>query len=66
MSTESQFVVLFAGLNGLLDEVAVEDVSRLEAYIRRAFEDFPFFDEEAPISTIHTQLTNSLQKTIDK
>ena len=60
MAADEQFVILFAGLNGLLDDVEVSDISNLEEFILSKFRNFEFYDEEAEISVIQIQLTESL------
>jgi len=60
MDVDSQFVILFAGLNGLMDHVETSKISDLETYIVDAFEKDDFFDYDASIGTIHEQLKESL------
>jgi len=60
LSVDEQFVVLFAGLNGLLDEIETSKISDLENFILGQFRQYEFFDEDASINVIHKELTESL------
>jgi proton translocating ATP synthase F1 alpha subunit len=60
LSVDEQFVVLFAGLTGLLDEIEITKISDLENFILSQFKQYEFFDEDAQISVIHKELTESL------
>lgn len=60
LEIDEQFVVLFAGLNGLLDHIPTTEIRAIEKDILKKFSLFSFFDHDAPIADIHTQLTDSL------
>jgi len=65
MSAEEQFVLLFAGLNGLLDDIETKDIANLEKFILEEFSKFDFFDENETIEVIHKQVTESLLEVIE-
>jgi len=60
MDIEDQFVVLFAGLSGLLNNVNVSEISELEDYILYNASKYEFYDENASVGVIHQQLASSL------
>jgi F-type H+-transporting ATPase subunit alpha len=60
LDVDDQFVILFAGLTGLLDTIETIDVSNLETFILEKCQQFEFYDENEKIETIHSQLTESL------
>jgi len=66
LNIEEQFVILFAGLNGLLDNVDVIYITELEEFILSKFKQFEFFDEKSSIELINTQLTQSLRDVINE
>jgi len=66
MAIEAQFVILFGGLHGLFDDIDISKVHDLETYILSAFETYDFFDEDASISVITEQLTDSLLDVISE
>jgi proton translocating ATP synthase F1 alpha subunit len=57
---DEQFVVLFAGIVGLLDNIDVNLISNLENYILEKFRVYEFFDEDEKIGVIKEQLKESL------
>jgi len=60
MDIEDQFIVLFAGLSGLLNNVNVSEISELEDYILYNTSKYEFYDENASVGVIHQQLASSL------
>jgi len=66
MAVDEQFVVLFAGLNGLLDNIETSKILELESFILEKFKEFEFFDESAPIAIINEELKESLLDVIEE
>jgi len=65
LTVEEQFVLLFAGLSGLLDNIETNKIKLLESFILEEFNKFEFFNEDANIGVIHTELTESLLDVIN-
>ena len=66
LDVDEQFVVLYAGLTGLLDDVKVVDILNLESFILSKFKEVEFFDIDAEIPVIHKQLSESLSDVISE
>jgi F0F1-type ATP synthase alpha subunit len=66
LSVDDQFIVLFAGLCGLLDEIETVDIISLEGYILEKCQQFEFYDADEKIEIIHSQLTDSLVDVINE
>jgi len=57
---EQQFIILFAGLNGIFDNINISDIPSLENFILTKFDEFEFYDNTSSINFIHAQLNESL------
>ena len=66
MDVDSQFVVLFAGVSGLLDDIEITKIADLEAFILSKFSLYEFYDEEESVEIIHAQLKESLIDVINE
>jgi len=64
LSIEEQFIVLFAGLNGILDNIDISNIFVVENFILSKFNQFEFYDNTASVDLIHAQLTESLQDVV--
>lgn len=57
---DDQFVLLFAGLNGFLDEYALDKIEEIEEYLLKQCSEYEFFDFSESIDQINEQLSESL------
>jgi len=64
LNIDEQFIILFAGLNGLLDNIDTSNILELEEFILSKFKQYEFYNEESSIEIINAQLTESLQDVI--
>jgi F-type H+-transporting ATPase subunit alpha len=65
INIEEQFIILFAGLRGILDDVDVFNISEVESFILKKFKEYEFYDSTVSIELIHTQLIESLQDVVE-
>jgi F0F1-type ATP synthase alpha subunit len=61
---EEQFILLYAGLNGMFDNVDIKKIPQLETAILNEFDKFEFFDEEDNIQLIELDLRTSIEEII--
>jgi len=58
---EDQFVLIFAGLNGFLDNIPVEKISEVEEFILKHCAEYEFYDfSSSNIDEISDQLSESI------
>jgi len=58
---DDQFVLIFAGLNGFLDHIALEKIAEVEEYLLKQCMEYEFFDfSNQNIEEINEQLSESL------
>jgi F-type H+-transporting ATPase subunit alpha len=65
MLMDEQFVILFAGLTGLLDNIPLNKISEVEQVILSNYRLYEFYNEDSSISEIKKELTSSLVELID-
>jgi len=65
MLMDEQFIVLFAGLTGLLDNVPLNKISETEQIILNNYRLYEFYNEDSSIAEIKKELTLSLIELID-
>jgi len=65
MLMDEQFVILFAGLTGLLDNVPLNKISEVEQIILDNYRQYEFYNEDSSIPEIKNELTLSLIELID-
>jgi F0F1-type ATP synthase alpha subunit len=66
VDADAQFVILYAGLSGLLDGIEISKISELESYILDKFQQFYFYDEDISVEQTKLQLTDSLRDVINE
>jgi len=66
LSIDEQYILLFSGITGLLDDIDIGDILNLEMFILKEFRQFEFFDEEDNLENIQIQLTDSLVDVINQ
>jgi len=66
LSIDEQYVLLFSGITGLLDDIEIMDILNLETFVLKEFRQFEFFDEEESLENIQNQLTESLIDVINQ
>jgi proton translocating ATP synthase F1 alpha subunit len=59
LTMEEQFILIFAGLNGLLDSVPLEKISKLETHILEEFKKYEFYISE-DLKELQEELKESL------
>jgi len=66
MELDDQFILVFAGLNGFLDDSLVSDIKDIEKFILSFCNEFEFYDDSLDdIEEINEQLAESLEEVLD-
>jgi len=60
LTSEEQFMLIYAGLYGLLDEVSIQKISLLEKFLLSEFEKFEFYNDSGTVESIQNELKESL------
>jgi len=60
LTSDEQFVLIFAGLNGLIDHLPIVNISDFENYILLELKNYEFFNSNSDVNTAQTELRASL------
>ena len=61
LTDDEQFILIFAGLNGFLDNIELKNVKKFENFLLEENKKFELYDEEASVVNKQLQLKESLE-----
>jgi F-type H+-transporting ATPase subunit alpha len=61
LTDDEQFILIFAGLNGFLDNIELKSVKKFENFLLEENRKFELYDDEASIADKQLQLKESLE-----
>ena len=65
LSDDEQFVLIYAGLNGFIDDIDIKNISKFEKFLLEENKKYELFDEDATITEKQEQLNESLVEMLE-